>query len=268
MRPLAHPDLLRHQNGMMVPVEWIRTGLAIVLLGALAFTLVVAMRAERPWWQPWALVRATLQLAVLALILNTVIEHRWLVAAFLLVMVLTAAMVVQRRLSWPIRRVPTAAAVIGFSALVPGSVVVLSGAIAPEGRYLLALGGIVIGGVMTVSTLFGRSLDERLVAQRGEVEGWLALGATPRRAAAGPVSAASGLALMPATDQTRVTGLVTLPGAFVGAVFAGLPVVEAAQFQLIVLAAILAGGAIAAALWGWLLGAPTAPALPSSAGRD
>lgn len=53
-----------------------------------------------------------------------------------------------------------------------------------------------------------------------------------------------------------MTGLVTLPGAFVGAVFGGLPVVEAALFQLVVLACLLAAGAVAVALWSLLLGAP------------
>jgi putative ABC transport system permease protein len=39
-------------------------------------------------------------------------------------------------------------------------------------------------------------------------------------------------------DQARTTGLVTLPGAFVGALFGGASPVEAAQFQLVVLAGV------------------------------
>ena len=45
-------------------------------------------------------------------------------------------------------------------------------------------------------------------------------------------------ALLPAFDQSKSTGLVTLPGAFVGALFGGASPVEAAQFQLVVLAGI------------------------------
>ena len=44
--------------------------------------------------------------------------------------------------------------------------------------------------------------------------------------------------LLPTMDQARTTGLVTLPGAFVGALFGGASPVEAAQFQLVVLAGI------------------------------
>lgn len=42
------------------------------------------------------------------------------------------------------------------------------------------------------------------------------------------------------TDQTKTTGLVTLPGAFVGAIFGGVSPLEAGRFQIVVLAAIMA----------------------------
>src|SRR5690606_28380991 len=54
--------------------------------------------------------------------------------------------------------------------------------------------------------------------------------------------------LLPAIDQTRTTGLVVLPGAFVGAVFAGLSPIEAGRFQLVVLASILAAGVVTASI--------------------
>ena len=44
--------------------------------------------------------------------------------------------------------------------------------------------------------------------------------------------------LLPTLDQTKSTGLVTLPGAFVGALFGGASPAQAAQFQLVVLAGI------------------------------
>ena len=45
-------------------------------------------------------------------------------------------------------------------------------------------------------------------------------------------------ALLATLDQSKSTGLVTLPGAFVGALFGGASPVEAAQFQLVVLAGV------------------------------
>jgi putative ABC transport system permease protein len=55
-------------------------------------------------------------------------------------------------------------------------------------------------------------------------------------------------ALIPTTDQTKTTGLVTLPGAFVGAIFGGVSPLEAGRFQIVVLAAIIAAGSITAVI--------------------
>ena len=44
--------------------------------------------------------------------------------------------------------------------------------------------------------------------------------------------------LIPTLDQSKSTGLVTLPGAFVGALFGGASPADAAKFQLVVLAGI------------------------------
>jgi putative ABC transport system permease protein len=121
---------------------------------------------------------------------------------------------------------------------------------------VLAVGGIVVGNAMTVCTLMGRSLAAAFVSEREQIEGWLALGATPRAASIRSVRVAASTALIPATDQTRTTGIVTLPGAFVGAIFAGASPLVAAEFQVLVLASILVTGAIAVTLLSLVFGAP------------
>lgn len=47
-------------------------------------------------------------------------------------------------------------------------------------------------------------------------------------------------------DQAKTTGLVTLPGAFVGAIFGGVSPLEAGRFQIVVLAGLMTAGAISA----------------------
>jgi putative ABC transport system permease protein len=232
------------------------TLIAVAALAAVTVAIVLALRLEHPWLQPWAIARAALQLGALTLILNGVITHELWVAAFLLVMVVAATWVVFRRLRVPRRFLPLLAGTILVAAAVPTVVVFLTGAVEFSPRYVLAVGGIIIGNAMTVSTLMGRSLGGLMLAQRDEIEGWLSLGASPRRAAQRAVRSAASTALIPSTDQTRTTGIVTLPGAFVGAVFAGASPLEAAEFQLIVLAAILAAGAITVALLTLAFGAP------------
>ncbi|WP_255461332.1 ABC transporter permease [Glaciihabitans sp. INWT7] len=232
------------------------TIVAVAVLAVISLAVVLALRLEHPWLQPWAVLRAVVQLGILSVILGGVISSRWLVAAFLAVMVIAATWVVYRRLKVDARfLLPIAGTVIAASA-VPLVVVFATGAVDFSPRYLLALGGIVIGNTMTVCTLMGRSLGGLYLSQRDEMEAWLSIGATPRRSALRAVRSAASTALIPSTDQTRTTGIVTLPGAFVGAVFAGASPIQAAQFQIVVLAAILAAGALTAASFTGVFGAP------------
>lgn len=242
----------------------ISTLVAVVALVAVTTVIVVALRLEHPWLQPWAVLRATVQLGLLSLVLGGVITSGWWVALFLAAMVVAASWTVFTRLKLARRLLPFLVGTVALSAGVPVLIVFLCGAVEPSPRYVLALGGIVVGNVMSVSTLMGRLLAAQLVSDRDQIEGWLALGATRRQATVGVVRSAASSAIVPSTDQTRTTGIVTLPGAFVGAVFAGASPLAAAQFQVIVLAAILAAGALALTCMIWRFGAPsTLPTEPA-----
>lgn len=137
------------------------------------------------------------------------------------------------------------------------AVVFALGVLPLDPRYLVALGGIVIGGTMTGTTLAGRHLLAGLRSERETVEGWLALGATAREAVRDVARRAVLETLVPALDQTRTTGLVTLPGAFVGALLGGADPLQAARFQLVVLAGLLTAQGVTAVVLVALLGAPS-----------
>jgi putative ABC transport system permease protein len=231
--------------------------LAIAILAVIGFAIVAGLRLERPYLQPIAIARAVVQLAVLTLILGGIISNGWWVALFLAVMVGAATWVVIRRLQLRLATAPLIALMIVIATAVPVAVIFLTGAVGLSPRYLLAIGGILVGNAMTANTLMGRQLGAAFTAERDEIEGWLALGATPRRAALRSTRVAASTALIPATDQTRTTGIVTLPGAFVGAIFAGASPLVAAEFQLLVLASILVAGAITVAEFSLVFGAPT-----------
>ena len=230
--------------------------IAMAILAAVTLAIVWALRLEKPYLQPIAILRAVLQLAILTIILVGVISNGWWVTLFLVVMIGAATWVVVRRLVLRLWDAPIIAGTIAVATAVPVTVVFLTGAVEFSPRYVLAVGGIVVGNAMTVCTLMGRSLAAGFVSERDEIEGWLALGATPRIASVRSVRLAASTALIPATDQTRTTGIVTLPGAFVGAIFAGASPLVAAEFQVLVLASILVTGAIAVALLSWKFGAP------------
>ncbi|MBA8990253.1 putative ABC transport system permease protein [Curtobacterium pusillum] len=225
-------------------ITWTLVGVAALV--ALATTVLLLSRAPSPWAPALAVLRGTVQLALISLVLSGVIRDPLWIAAALVVMFGVATTTAARRLgTLRSRFVPV---VLAMAAGVVGAlgVVFLTGAIAFTPRYVLAVGGIVIGNAMTGATLSGRRFVELVDDRWEDVEGWLALGATPRQSTAELVRRAIHAAMVPSTDQTRTTGLVTLPGAFVGAIFGGISPLEAGRFQIVVLAAIIAAGALVA----------------------
>jgi len=243
----------------------VRTVLGVLALVATATVVLLAARASAPWAPAAAIARGVLQLAAVSLVLTGVIRSPVLISLALGVMFIVATCTSARRLGDLRTMVLPVAGAMASGILVSAVVVFGSGAIALSPRYALALGGIVIGNAMSIATIAGRRFRELVDDRWDEVEGWLALGATPGRATADLVRRAVSAALVPTVDQTRTTGLVTLPGAFVGAVFGGVSPLEAGRFQIVVLAAIMATGSITAVLLTrWLAPVRTRPAVETT----
>lgn len=213
-------------------------------------TLTVAVlwvsRAPHRLAPALAILRGIAQLAVISLILSTVITSAIWVSLALLVMFTVASFTAARRLTWSWGRFGLVSGAMGAGIAATLAIVFATRAIELTPRYALAIGGIVIGNAMTIATLSGRRFTESVNDRWEDVEGWLALGATPRQSTQGLARNAIYSALIPATDQTKTTGLVTLPGAFVGAIFGGVSPLAAGAFQITVLASVMAAGSITA----------------------
>jgi putative ABC transport system permease protein len=238
------------------------TLIGVLALIAVATGVLLAARASAPWAPASAIARGVVQLAAISLVLTGVIRSPLLIGLALSVMFVVAVITAARRLGDLRAMVVPVAVTMAAGILVSGLVVFGTGAIALSPRYALAVGGIVIGNAMSIATIAGRRFRELVDDRWDEVEGWLALGASPRRATTDLVRRAVSAALIPTVDQTKTTGLVTLPGAFVGAVFGGVSPLEAGRFQIVVLAAIMATGSITAVLLTrWLAPVQTRPDL-------
>ena len=230
-------------------MDWSVALTTLIGVSALVAITAIALRlyGVKQWYAgAVAILRAAVQLAALSLVLSIVIEDLLWVWLALGLMLLAAILTAGSRLHADWRMLLTIAGVMAGSAIVTLAVIFVSGAVQLTPQYVLAIGGIVVGNTMTITTLTGRHHHSSVVARRDEVEGWLALGATPRQSTLDVARIAVREALIPSVDQTRTTGLVVLPGAFVGAVFAGASPIEAGRFQLIVLAGILCAGALVA----------------------
>ena len=233
----------------MTLVEGLRLALGLAVLAGLS-TLIARRAAPAVGWLPvWALVRACVQLAAVTALLRGALSTPWLVAAFVALMLSTATWTAHRRLqgSWRPWLSAVAGVLSGSGAAL--ALVFALHLVAFDDRHVIATAGIVIGNSMSAATLSGRRFLIGSRERRDEIEGWLALGATPRVAHADIARSAVTEAVVPNLDQTKSTGLVTLPGAFVGALFGGASPVQAAQFQLVVLASIM----LAMLVCGWVV---------------
>jgi len=233
-------DLLAHLGGLLPSL------IGVGLLVAVAAIVLRGYRTPRPFAPAAAVLRGSLQLAAISLVLTGIIGDPLWVGVGLVVMFAAAVATVTGRIGRTGRNLAWVAAAMGLGVAVTLIIVFATGAIEFSPRYVLAIGGIIIGNAMSIATLAGKRFTEAVSEHWDEVEAWLALGATPRQSTREPASRAIHFAMIPSTDQTRTTGLVTLPGAFVGAIFGGASPLEAGRFQIVVLAGILCAGSIAA----------------------
>ena len=242
------------KGSTIVTLSW---GLGVVLLLLVAAAALAGLVSGLGQGRPIvvAAVRAALQLAVVSAVLVVVLRSLWLSALFVLLMLTVAAVTSAQRVTGTglrspgaPRRIATMALPIGGGALPVVALVLATGTVPLRGVAVIPIGGILIGGAMTATSLAGRRLADELRQRRGEVEAALALGLLPRDAVLEVVRPAAATALVPALDQTRTVGLVTLPGAYVGVLLGGGSAVEAGAAQLLVLIGLLAAETVA--VWG------------------
>ncbi|MGW1177166.1 ABC transporter permease [Kitasatospora sp. NPDC002543] len=188
--------------------------------------------------------RAVVQLAAVAAVITWVVGSLWWSALFVVLMFSVAVRTAGRRMTrgpdWVWAAAPIGAGVLPVLALLLGV-----GLLPAQGLSVIPVAGILIGGALSATSLAGRRALDELRLRRGEVEAALALGFEEREARLEICRTAAATSLVPALDQTRTVGLVTLPGAFVGMLLGGASPVQAGAVQLFVLVGLLAVESVA-----------------------
>lgn len=238
----------------MSSVNPLQSGIAVMLLVAVAMTTLslAGVRIHRDALV--AIGRAGVQLVVVASVIAWVFRHPEGAALYLGVMVVAATATSVRRIRCGWRLAPRVGLALLLGATIAVGLVTASGALRFSSQTIVPFAAQIVGGAMMATSLTGTRLRDDVIQHWSQVEGWLALGATPRQAVAGFGRVAIARALIPAIDQTRSAGLVTLPGAFVGLLLGGASPAEAAEVQLLVLAGLLAAETVAAAATAHQLG--------------
>ncbi len=227
-----------------------------VSVGQVAATLaLVALAAAISFWRRAdlerdigiATLRSFVQLTAIGYAIELIFEADtlWLVFALLAVMVVFGALTARSRAKkvpgafWPLL---IALATAGATTL---GLVVALGVFEATARYLVPVGGMVIGNAMTASAVALNRLGDEMADSRDRIEATLALGATAREAAQPTVRRALRSGMIALVDSTKTTGLIFFPGTMVGMLLAGADPTDAVRLQLILLYALLGSVAIA-----------------------
>jgi len=182
--------------------------------------------------------RTTVQLLGVGLILGAVFAHHtWLaVLGVLGVMCALAGLTATRRLERALAGTGPAltvllTAVLALTLVYVGRVVI--GVREPDPRYLIPLGGIILGNAMTAASLAAQRFHDDLTEGHARIEASLA--ASPAQATREPLRRALRAALTPTINAMLLAGIVKLPGVMTGQMLGGAAPFAAAKYQIVVM---------------------------------
>jgi len=231
-------------------ISFADVGLAVLLVAV----AVVVSRVRQVGLEGDLLVatfRSFAQLLAIGYVLDYVFKgHGALTLVVLAVMVGTATFTSGRRGRLVPGHFAISAASIGLAAASTLGVLVVLGIVPTAARAVIPLGSMIIASAMNTTSLVMVRLRDDLAAHRREVEARLSLGQTSHQAAAPWHRAAMRTGMLPTIDQTKVVGLVALPGAMTGMILAGASATEAIRLQLVVMYMLVGGNAFAALVAG------------------
>jgi putative ABC transport system permease protein len=224
--------------GIDVSLTEVAASLALV---ALAIVVSRWRRADLEGEMVVAVARSMVQLIAIGYVIQAIFDEdsSLLALALISAMVVFGAFTARRRAaSVPNAFIPLLIALGLAGALTLGLVVAL-GIFEPEPRYLVPVGGMVIGNAMTAAAVALDRLGDDMADSAPRIEATLALGASSAEAAAPILRRSIRSGMIPLIDSTKTTGLIFFPGTMVGMLLAGADPIDAVRLQLILLYALL-----------------------------
>jgi putative ABC transport system permease protein len=228
-----------------------------VSLGEVAASLALVAIAigVSLWWRTEleddiviAVVRSLIQLIAIGYVIQAIFDEDslWLVFGLIAVMVVFGAFTARQRA----RRVPHAFWPLLVALAVAGAVtlalVVALGVFEATPRFLVPVGGMVVGNSMTAAAVALNRLGDEMTDRAREIDATLALGAPASVAAAPSLRRSLRSGTIALIDSTKTTGLIFFPGTMVGMLLAGADPIDAVRLQLILLWVLLGAVALSA----------------------
>ncbi|MFJ7669591.1 ABC transporter permease [Lysinibacillus sp. NPDC097195] len=201
-----------------------------------------------------ATVRSIIQLLAVGYILKFVFDAGSPIYIFLMValMILAATLNARKKgkgikgITWKIVftlimvEVVTQGVLLGFG-IVPSTA-----------QYIIPISGMLIGNSMVLSILFLNRFTAEITSHHNEIELILSLGGTPKQAIHRQLINAIKASMIPTIESQKTIGLVQLPGMMSGQIIGGADPIQAVQFQLLIIFALLTTATLSSIMIGFL----------------
>ena len=237
----------------------IAAGSIHISIGEVAASLVlVAVAAAVSFWRRadlerdlgLAVLRSFLQLTAVGYVIQAIFDSDslWLVVLLLAVMVSFGSITARSRAKGVPGALGPIVLALATAAVVTLGLVLALGIFHARPRYLVPVGGMVIGNAMTAAAVSLNRLADEIRGSALRIEATLALGATSWEAAQDLVTRSLRSGMITLIDSTKTTGVVFFPGTMVGMLLAGARPLDAVRLQLILLWALLGSVALSSVL--------------------
>lgn len=201
-----------------------------------------------------ATIRSIIQLLAVGYILKFVFDAQSYIYIFLMValMIIVATLNARKKgkgikgITWKIAltlivvELVTQGVLLGFN-IVPATA-----------QYIIPISGMMIGNSMILSVLFLNRFTSEISSHQNEIELILSLGGTPKQAIRRQLMDAIKASMIPTIESQKTIGLVQLPGMMSGQIIGGADPIQAVQFQLLIIFALLTAATLSSIMIGFL----------------
>lgn len=204
----------------------------------------------------WGALRGAVQLIAIGYVLLLLFAHEhpgWVLLVLTVMLTVAAATSAGRVEHGPGWRAlfPRALAAIAAGAavaLLPVFALVVTPRPWFEARYVVPISGMVLSNAMNVVAQVFERLFALAKGEADQIEGLLALGATPRQALERQTRVTLRSALIPTINALVTVGLVALPGMMTGQIVSGTAPEQAVRYQIVIMFQLVAVAAVAGAV--------------------
>ena len=201
-----------------------------------------------------ATVRSVIQLLAVGFILKFVFDSSSNIYIFLMIALMIFAATLNARkkgkaikgITWKI------ALTLIVVEIVTQGVLLGLGIIPATAQYIIPISGMLIGNSMVLSILFLNRFTAEITSHQNEIELILSLGGTPKQAIHRQLTNAIKASMIPTIESQKTIGLVQLPGMMSGQIIGGADPIQAVQFQILIIFALLTTATLSSILIGFL----------------